>query len=59
MNKTDWHRANLAWQASRPETQEQRTERIRRLEAEEMKTRILENNNDLLAGIIDQYRGKQ
>jgi hypothetical protein len=53
---TDWKAANLAWQRTIPETLEERTERIRRLEAYEMKTRIIESQVDLLLGVIESYR---
>jgi hypothetical protein len=47
---TDWKEAPLA------ETLDERAERIRRLEAEEMKTRVIESQVDLLLGIIESYR---
>jgi hypothetical protein len=54
---TDWKAANLAWQNLRyPETLEERTERIRRLEAMEMQTRILENNTDMLKELIEGFK---
>jgi hypothetical protein len=53
---TDWKAANLAWQRTLSETEDERTERIRRLEAEEMKTRIIESQVDLLIGVIESYR---
>jgi hypothetical protein len=53
---TDWKAANLAWQRTLPETEDERTERIRRLEAEEMKTRIIESQVDLLIGVIESFR---
>jgi hypothetical protein len=53
---TDWKAANHAWQMTRLETLDERTERIRRLEAHEMKTRIIESQRDLLLGIIEAYR---
>jgi hypothetical protein len=53
---TDWKAANFAWQRTPPETLDERTERIRRLEAYEMKTRIIESQVDLLLGVIESYR---
>jgi hypothetical protein len=53
---TDWKAADLAWHSPMPETQSERTERIRRLEAHEMKTRVIESQVDLLIGIIEAYR---
>jgi hypothetical protein len=53
---TDWKAANLAWQMAKTETEAERTERIRRLEAYEMKTRIIESQVDLLLGVIESYR---
>jgi hypothetical protein len=53
---TDWKAADLAWHRTMPETQAERTERIRRLEAHEMKTRVIESQVDLLIGIIEAYR---
>jgi hypothetical protein len=54
---TDWKAANLAWQKIvKPETLEERTERLRRLEAYEMKTRVIESQVDLLLGVIESYR---
>jgi hypothetical protein len=53
---TDWKAANLAWQRTMPETEAERTERHRRLEAYEMKTRIIESQVDLLLGVIESYR---
>jgi hypothetical protein len=42
-----------------PKPEDTREERMERLAMAEMKTRILENNNDLLRDIIDQYRGQR
>jgi hypothetical protein len=53
---TDWKAANLDWQRTLPETEAERTERIRRLEFEEMKTRIIESQVDLLIGVIESFR---
>jgi hypothetical protein len=53
---TDWEAANLAWRLAKTETEAERTERIRRLEIYEMKTRILESQVDLLLGVIESYR---
>jgi hypothetical protein len=55
-DETDWEAANLAWQRTKPETLDERTERLRRLEAHEMKTRIIESQVDLLLGVIESYR---
>jgi hypothetical protein len=41
---TDWKAADQTW------------ERLRRLEAHEMKTRVIESQVDLLLGIIEAYR---
>jgi hypothetical protein len=53
---TDWKAASLAWQMAKAETEAERTERIRRLEAYEMKTRIIESQVDLLIGVIESFR---
>jgi hypothetical protein len=53
---TDWEAADLVWRRTMPETLGERTERIRRLEAHEMKTRIIESQVDLLLGLIEAYR---
>jgi hypothetical protein len=53
---TDWKAADRAWQRTKPETQDERTERLRRLEAYEMKTRVIESQVDLLLGVIEAYR---
>jgi hypothetical protein len=53
---TDWEAANLAWQKCKPETLDERTERLRRLEAMEMQTRILENNTDMLKALIEGFK---
>jgi hypothetical protein len=48
-----------AWDRIKERDLDDWVERRKRLELEELKTRILENNTDMLLGIIEQYRGKQ
>jgi hypothetical protein len=52
---TDWKAANLAWQRTLPETEDERTERIRRLEAYEMQTRVIESEVDYLLAVIESF----
>jgi hypothetical protein len=45
-----------AWDRIKERDLEEWVERRRRLEREEMKTRILENNNDMLLGLIERWK---
>jgi hypothetical protein len=53
-------RSDILWDLTgpeyEPETLDERTERLRRLEAYEMKTRVIESQVDLLLGVIESYR---
>jgi hypothetical protein len=50
-------RSDVFWDKSAPEWEpEDREDRMERLTREEMKTRVIESQVDLLLGIIESYR---